>query len=76
MKFEETLGALMCGYKIKLPEWKGHWYMDNADREGPEPVDREYVKSHIKVFTKDGEILDTPHFDKYEAREDWEIVND
>ena len=61
MNLQEALQAIKEGKKVKLPEWSGYWFLDvNNDM--------------ISVLTKDGDILDTPWFDKYEDRTDFEIT--
>lgn len=59
MNFDHAKQAMLDGHKVKLPEWTGYWFGD-----GP----------NIKVFTKNGDILDTPHIDKYKDRDDWMIL--
>jgi hypothetical protein len=76
MTFNECFTPLVSGYKIKLPEWGGYWFMDNQSRGVNAPFTEEYIKSNVRVYTKDGEILATPHFEKYEHREDWEVVEE
>jgi hypothetical protein len=58
--YEDALDALKQGLKVKLPEWTGHWFMD----EGV-----------IKVLTKNGDILSTPHLDFHKSRMDWQITD-
>ena len=62
MTFEEALTALKLGLKVRLPEWGGYW----------KAIDDAHGNPHIMVFTKDGEILNTPQ-SKYMFRDDWEI---
>jgi hypothetical protein len=57
--YKEALQLLREGKKVKLPEWTGYWFQDT---EG------------IKVLTKKGEIVLTPHHDKHKHRTDWEIT--
>ncbi len=56
---EQALEYLKEGRPVKLPEWDGFWFP---------------IKDKIMVFTKDGEILDTPHHDVYGERKDWTTV--
>ena len=44
---------------VKLPEWKGFWL-----KAGEE----------VFVFTKDGKLLNTPDYEKFGDRKDWELV--
>lgn len=57
MNFEQAQDALAKGQKVKLSDWSGYWFSNNGQ---------------IMVFTKDGDILDTPHIDRYKDRDDWE----
>lgn len=61
MNFGEALKGLNEGKKIKVPEWKGYWFKEAGI---------------IKVFTAEGEILETPHFQQYIFRDDWAFVVD
>lgn len=63
MNLNQALIQLSEGRKIRLPEWIGHWEISTDESLGL-----------IEVHTKDGEILYTPHFEKYGMREDWEVV--
>ena len=45
---------------VKLPEWGGYWFNDGGT---------------IKVMTKDGEITDTPWYDQYKDRNDWQTTD-
>ncbi len=75
MNYTEARNELMKGEKIKLPEWVGYWYGE------PHPVvNKTYSKGDkvpmtIMVLTGNGDILDTPHIDRYEDRDDWEITD-
>lgn len=65
MSYAEALDALDKGFKVKLPEWGGYWFKDGDS---------------IKVFTKDGDILDTPWINipedqNVKHREDWQITD-
>ena len=60
MNFEQAQQALANGRKVKLSDWTGYWFMED---------------SKIKVFTKTGDILDTPNIDRYKDRDDWEVTN-
>jgi hypothetical protein len=59
MNFGQALEALNEGKKIKVPEWGGYWFKQSG---------------MIKVMTAEGVILETPHFQQYIFREDWEIA--
>ena len=59
MNFGSALEVLNNGGKIRVPEWYGYWFKEAGV---------------IKVFTKDGEVLDTPHFQQYIFRTNWEEV--
>lgn len=60
MEFGEALKGLNEGRKIKVPEWKGYWFKQAG---------------MVKVMTAEGEVLDTPHFQQYIFRVDWEFVD-
>lgn len=48
--------------KIKLPEWLGFWFLDPATGK-------------VMVETFDGQLLDTPWYDQYRDRNDWQITD-
>jgi hypothetical protein len=60
MNFEQAQEALAQGKKVKLSDWSGYWFSDN---------------SQVKVFTKSGDILDTPYVDRYKDRDDFEVTD-
>lgn len=59
MNFGQALEILNQGGKIKVPEWKGYWFKESG---------------MVKVMTAEGQVLETPHFQQYIFREDWEEV--
>lgn len=59
LDFTEAMAALAEGFKVRLPEWTGYWFQRGKD---------------IAVFSRTGDILDTPNWKHYAMREDWEIV--
>jgi hypothetical protein len=59
MNFGQALEALNEGKKIKVPEWGGYWFKQSGI---------------IKVMTAEGVVLETPHFQQYIFRQDWEIA--
>lgn len=59
MNFEQAIQALSNGQKVRLPEWRGYWKMDES--------------GSIVALTKDGEYFE-PWLDKFKDREDWEIA--
>jgi hypothetical protein len=59
LNFEEAKAALKEGKKVKLPEWTGYWFQN--------------PQGHIQVFTKHGEVLNTPDYDSFGSRNDWQI---
>lgn len=61
LDFTEAMSALADGHKVRLPEWTGYWFQQGKD---------------IKVFTRTGDVLDTPHWKFYAMREDWSIVTE
>lgn len=59
LTFTEAVEALAKGLKVRLPEWRGYWIMNEAD--------------FIHALTKDGEIkAHWPNAGK--DRTDWEIT--
>jgi len=58
--FSEALRELKEGKKVRLPEWTGYWFQED---------------DKIKVFTRTGEILETPHYHKFEDRNDWQVTD-
>lgn len=75
MNFKEAVQNMEMGFKVRLPEWKGFWFL-SAEADGIALDTIDSFKPYIRVYTKDGETLDTPHFDKYEHRDDWEIASE
>jgi len=61
MDFGEALKGLNEGKKIKVPEWKGYWFKHAG---------------MVKVMTAEGDVLETPHFQQYIFRTDWEFVSE
>lgn len=60
MNFGEALEILNAGGKVKVPEWKGYWFKESG---------------MIKVRTAEDQVLETPHFQQYIFRTDWEQVD-
>jgi allophanate hydrolase subunit 2 len=60
MNYARALGAMAAGRKVKLSDWMGYWYQEG---------------DQIKVFTRTGDILDTPNIDRYKDRDDWEVTD-
>lgn len=61
ISYQEALGLLKNGHTVKLPEWGGIWFQ---------------IGDKIFVFTKDGELLDTPDHETYGKRDDWTLKLD
>lgn len=59
LTFSEALEAVKEGKWIKVPEWKGYWFLKGG---------------MIKVMTEDGDVLDSPWLKETIFREDWQIV--
>lgn len=55
--FEEAEKQLSIGNLVSLPEWEGFWF-------------KNIETDQLLVFTKDGEVLDTPQ-EEFKLREDW-----
>lgn len=60
MNYEEAIQALKEGKKVRLPEWRGYWMIDES--------------GSIVALTKDGDFFE-PWLDKFKDRTDWEIAN-
>jgi hypothetical protein len=58
--FDQAIMALQVGYFVRLPEWTGYWFLDSKD-------------GGVKVYTRTGDVLDTPRYDDYCDRTDWVI---
>jgi hypothetical protein len=74
MKFEQALQEMIKGHYVRLSDWLGYWwmpYVSTDPKTGEMPTD---YTSFIKVFTRDGDVLDTPKLNRYKDRDDWEIV--
>jgi hypothetical protein len=69
MTLQEAIVAMQSGKKVKLPEWEGYWFMIGGQYE------KEDDRLNVRVFTKTGDVLDTPWFDKYDRRDDFEITS-
>lgn len=61
MNYQDAITALEEGKKVKLPEWIGHWFMDE--------------NKNIMVLTADCKVLNTPLTNDYVNREDWEVTD-
>ena len=59
MNFGKALEVLNSGGSVRVPEWKGYWFKESG---------------MVKVMTAEGEVLDTPHFQQYIFRTDWQVV--
>lgn len=59
MNFQEAHEALMQGQKVRLPEWRGYWFMKDG---------------RVQALTKDGEVEDA-WASAYMDRLDWEVSN-
>ena len=62
MNFRLALAAAYSGKKIKLPEWEGWWFVGEDNL--------------LYVHTKEGVIDNSPWFDKFVNREDWQVIDD
>lgn len=60
MSFRGAIRAMYQGHKVKLPEWRGYWFVGSDGL--------------ISVMTKDGRVTKTPWFGEYLQRLDWKIV--
>ncbi|AWW31861.1 hypothetical protein DN752_17935 [Echinicola strongylocentroti] len=60
MNFDEANEALKQGKKVRLPEWRGYWFMNE--------------EGYVRALTKDGEIVDASANVHYK-RIGWEIAD-
>lgn len=68
MTLQDAIDQMKVGNKVKLPEWEGYWFIPNGLQEKDDRL-------NVRVFTKTGDILETPWFDKYDRRDDFEIAD-
>ena len=68
MNLSDAYQQLKIGKKVKLPEWSGYWFISETTSALTPFTET------IRVFTKDGDVLDTPWIEKYKDRDDWEIT--
>lgn len=66
LTFDEALALLDKGNAIRLPEWEGYWF---------EGVWKNGDPSQVLVFTKHGDILNTPHIQQHQHRNDWQVAD-
>lgn len=59
LTFNEAMKAMHSGCKVRLPEWTGYWFIN---------------KGEMSLLTREGDILNTPDFNKFSSRDDWEIA--
>lgn len=59
LTFNEAMKAMHSGFKVRLPEWTGYWFIEDGE---------------TKLLTRTGDILNTPDFKKFGSRDDWEIA--
>lgn len=57
--FAWAVQRILEGKRVALPEWAGYWYLGKDHR--------------IWLYTKDGQILDTPSYGLYAQRRDWKV---
>jgi hypothetical protein len=72
MNLNKALIALADGQKIKLPEWKGYWELSSYEDKLSSYEDI----GLIEVHKANGEVVNTPDFEQYGGREDWEVVQE
>lgn len=61
LDFTEAMKAITEGFKVRIPEWTGYWFRNGKD---------------ISVLTRTGDIINTPNFNNYVMRDDWQIVTE
>lgn len=59
MTFQEALKAMRKGEKVRLPEWRGYWFMDKKEK--------------VFALTKDGDVADA-WVSQFMSRDDFEIA--
>jgi Protein of unknown function (DUF2829) len=59
LSFNEAMKAMHSGFKIRLPEWTGYWFVNSGE---------------MSLLTRTGDLLNTPDFKKFGDRDDWEIA--
>lgn len=59
MNFQEALKAMRKGQKVRLPEWRGYWFMDKNEK--------------VFAITKDGNIEEA-WVSQYMTRDNFEIA--
>lgn len=72
MTFQEAREAMFNGSKVRLSDWMGFWFIPG---QLAEMCEGHLSDDYIRVFTRDGDILDTPNIDRYKNRDDWEIYD-
>lgn len=70
MKLNDAIGEMILDRKIKLPEWKGFWFIPEHSE-----YESEFAEQAVRVFTKEGEVLSPPWIEKYKDREDFELTD-
>jgi hypothetical protein len=73
MNLLHAIAAMQDGRKVKLPEWGGYWHIPE-DKRPQNPVKAEELMGLVHVFTKAGDTLEKPWFDKYQGRDDFEVT--
>lgn len=61
LDFTEAMKAITEGFKVRIPEWTGYWFRNGKD---------------ISVLTRTGDVINTPNFNNYVMRDDWQIVTE
>lgn len=61
LNYGEAVAAIEAGNAVRLPEWTGFWFKGEDGQ--------------IMVFTRTGDVLDTPNHAHYLMREDWQIAD-
>jgi len=82
MNIEQAIEEMGKGHRVRLSDWLGYWFMIPL-KEGEAPVTERrsgmvdiWDACRIRVFTRDGDILDCPNIDRYKDRDDWVVVRE
>lgn len=73
MNLQDALISMASGTKVKLPEWIGYWFIPTEALAKSQPGT--HPSQLVHVFTKTGDVLNTPWLDKYKDRDDFEVTD-
>ena len=61
LTFAEVIELMKSGYKVKVPEWRGHWFLCGGK---------------IIASCENGDEVEASHFQVNVFRSDWMVVFD